>query len=399
MRGAWAAVGGRPLVGDPAMASLTVGHFIHSLELGGAQQVVRTLAGSERAGGIRHRVYAGGSGVFHDALVRAGTDVRVIPRLIPKFDPVWLWSLTRELRRDPVDIVHAHLFGDSLHGTIAAGWAGRPPIVLTIHNSIDDFTRLQRAGYAWMLPRAARVIACSESAGRTFRAFYGASAPAIEVIPNGIDPTVVAPASEETTARARAKLGIPRDALVVGAVGRLEPQKAFADLLTAFTRVAAELGGKARLVIVGSGSELDVLREQADALGIGAQLVLTGFRDDVRDLIPSFDVMAFSSLYEGLPVALLEAMACGVGVVATAVPGLVEVLSDRENALLVPARSPQALADALCYALRHPEVRHALARRAGELFRQRYTADRMVQHYEAVYSEVAARRAGGVNGR
>jgi glycosyltransferase involved in cell wall biosynthesis len=194
--------------------------------------------------------------------------------------------------------------------------------------------------------------------------------------------------------RARSALGIPADALVVGAVGRLVPQKGFPDLLAAFRRVADRFGDTAHLVIVGSGPDLDALREQARALGIGRRVLLTGFRNDVREIMPSFDVMAFSSLYEGLPVALLEAMACGVAVVATSVPGLVEVLADRQNALMVPARSPEALADALCYALRNPEARRALSASGRDLFRKRYTADRMVEHYAAVYRELMAR--GGV---
>ena len=151
-------------------------------------------------------------------------------------------------------------------------------------------------------------------------------------------------------------------------------------------------GDRARLVIVGSGPDLDALREQATALDIGHQVLLTGFRSDVREIMPAFDVVAFSSLYEGLPVALLEAMACGIAVVATSVPGLAEVLVDRQNALMVPARSPEALADALCYALRDPELRRALGSSGHLLFRERYTADRMVEHYEAVYGEVMARR-------
>ncbi len=372
------------------MRAFTVAHFIHSLDLGGAQQVVRTLAASARRDGPSHRVYAGGGGVFHDELVRAGTEVRIVPRYIAKFDPVWLARLAVELRRKPVDLVHTHLFGDSLHGTIAARFAGNPPVVMTIHNAIDDFTRIQRSGYAWMLPRAARIVACSESAGTTFQKFFGDRVPAIQVIPNGITPSSSAATGPDSIGRARAKLGLPADALVVGAVGRVVAQKGFSYLVSAFRIVADRIGPAARLVIIGTGSDIDALRAQVTSLNLDAQVSLAGFRGDVRDLMPAFDVVAFSSLYEGLPVALLEAMSAGVAVVATSVPGLAEVLLDRENALMVPPRSPEALAVALCYALRNPAVRSALAARGRELFARRYTADRMVERYEAVYAEVMA---------
>ncbi len=377
------------------MRGLKVAHFIHSLELGGAQQVVRTLAGSARPGGPKHRVYAGGGGVFHDELVRTGTDVRVIARRLPKFDPVWLLRLGAELRRDPVDLVHAHLFGDSLHGTIAARLANRPPVVITLHNSIDDFTRIQRAGYAWMLPRAARVVACSEAAGRTFRECFGDRVPVIDVIPNGIVPSPPTADLARATADARAVLGVPADAQLVGAIGRLVPQKGFSYLLSAFRIVADRVGDRARLVIVGSGPDLGALQAQVVALGLERRVLLAGFRSDVREIMPAFDVVAFSSLYEGLPVALLEAMAAGVAVVATSVPGLAEVLIDRQTALMAPARSPEALADALCYALREPEVRRGLGASGRELFGRCYTADRMVERYEAVYGEVMARSRSG----
>ena len=372
------------------MSSITVAHFIHSLDLGGAQQVVRTLATTTRHDGPRHRVYAGGGGVFHDELVRAGTKVNVVPRYIAKFDPFWLGRLAVELRRNPVDLVHTHLFGDSLHGTIAARLAGKPPVVITIHNAIDDFTPIQRAGYAWMLPRAARIVACSEAAGTTFRSFFGDRVPSIEVIPNGIAPAAPAASSREARRRARAALGLPDDALVVGAVGRLVAQKGFSYLVSAFRTVADRIGPSAQLVIVGAGDDFGALRAQIATLGLEGRVSLAGFRNDVRAIMPAFDVVAFSSLYEGLPVALLEAMSAGVAVVATSVPGLAEVLVDRETALMVPPRSPEALAEALCYALQRPDVRSALAAKASELFARRYTADRMVERYEAVYAEVMA---------
>jgi glycosyltransferase involved in cell wall biosynthesis len=377
------------------MRAITVAHFIHSLELGGAQQVVRTLAGSARPGGPKHRVYAGGGGVFHDELVRTGTDVRIIARRLPKFDPVWLLRLGAELRRDPVDLVHCHLFGDSLHGTIAARIAHRPPVVITLHNAIDDFTRIQRAGYAWMLPRAARVVACSEAAGRTFRECFGDRVPVIDVIPNGIVPSPPVIDAVRAAAAARVTLGVPADAKLVGAIGRLVPQKGFSYLLSAFRIVADRVGDRARLVIVGSGPDLGALQAQIASLGLEQRVLLSGFRNDVREIMPAFDVVAFSSLYEGLPVALLEAMAAGVAVVATSVPGLAEVLVDRQTALMAPARSPEALADALCYALREPEVRRGLGASGRELFGRCYTADRMVERYEAVYGEVMARSRCG----
>lgn len=363
-----------------------VAHAIHSLGLGGAQQVIKYLVANGDMSAFAHTVYAGGTGVFHAEVENAGASVRILRRHLPKLDPLWIGRLAAALRRDGVQLLHTHLFGDSLHGTIAARLAGRIPVIVTLHNSLADFSGLQRAGYKWMLPQAARVVACSESAGESFRALVATRR--IDVIQNGLDPTAVPEVTDQSVQRARDALGVPSGALVVGAMGRMVPQKGFSFLLEAFRALTDKARADVRLVLLGAGPDDAVLRRQANDAGIADRVSFLGFRSDARELMLGFDVLVFSSLYEGLPITLLEGMASRRCVVATRAPGLAEVLTDGEDALLASPRDAESLAEALMRAVDDAQLRRRLGDAAYGTFLARYTVERMVSRYEALYREI-----------
>lgn len=363
-----------------------IAHVIHGLGLGGAQQVVKYLVSHGDRGAFTHRVYAASSGVFHAEIEAAGAEVSIVRRHVPKFDPIWIGKLVTLLRRDEIQLLHAHLFGDSLHGTIAARLAGDIPVIITIHNSLMDFSGIQRAGYKWMLPRAAKVVACSESAGESFRALVDRDT--ITAIPNGLDPDAVPQVTDAAVRIARETVGIPADAVLVGAVGRLVPQKGFSFLLSAFRSVVAKTGADVRLVLLGTGPDEAALRQQVNDEGIADRVSFLGFRADARELMVGFDVLVFSSLYEGLPITLLEGMASRRCIVATKAPGLVDVLTDGENALLAPPRDAESLAAAISVAIGQPELRRRLGDSAYRTFLACYTVERMVSGYERLYREI-----------
>lgn len=367
-----------------------IAHAIHSLGLGGAQQVVKYLVANGDKAAFAHRVYAGGTGVFHAEVENAGASVRILRRHLPKLDPLWIGRLAAALRRDGVQLLHTHLFGDSLHGTIAARLAGSIPVIVTLHNSLADFSGLQRAGYKWMLPRAARVVACSESAGESFRGLVDTRT--IDVIPNGLDPAAVPDVTEGAVQAARDVLGVPAGALVVGAMGRMVPQKGFSFLLDAFRALTDKAGADVRLVLLGAGPDDAALRRQAVDAGIADRVSFLGFRSDARELMIGFDVLVFSSIYEGLPITLLEGMATRRCVVATRAPGLAEVLTDGHDALLASPRDAESLAGALKRAVDDAQLRRRLGDAAYRTFLARYTVERMVSRYEALYHDILRER-------
>jgi glycosyltransferase involved in cell wall biosynthesis len=361
-----------------------IAHCIHGLDLGGAQQVVRhVVQGSARAG-FAHLVYSPVGGVFAGEVAAAGAAVHVLPRRLPKLDPGWVLTLARRMREDGVELVHTHLFGDSLHGYLAARRAGGLPVVMTLHNVAGFHSRLQRLGYRWLLPRVARAVACTEAVRRSFVAELGGRPAALETIANGI---AAAPAGGGEREAAAGPGGEP----LIAGIGRLVEQKGFVHLIDALARLRRD-GLAARLLLLGEGPLRADLEARAAAAGVADRVSLPGFRADVQGLLATVDVVAFSSLDEGLPMALLEAMAAARCVVATDVGGVGDAVRHEREGLLVPPRDPASLAAALARVLRDGELRRRLGAAAERRFRERFTAERMAEAYARLYREVLAGR-------
>lgn len=362
---------------------MLIGHCIHGLGLGGAQQVIKHIIARRDDEAFRHIVYSCESGVFHQPIEAVGGAVRIVPRRIPKFDPLWVAGLARAFGRDGVELLHVHLFGDSLHGYLAARRQGIP-VVMTLHCTADSRTGLQRRGYRWLLARCAASIACAEFVRRTFLPL--AAGRTVETIPNGIE----LPVEDVPLDRAArlARLGIPPTARVVAGIGRLVPFKGFEHLVEAFSQLPRSEQAPRRLLLLGDGPMRQALAAQAQRLGIADELILAGFRDDIPTLLPALDVVAFSSLYEGLPMALLEAMASARAIVATTVGGIPDVIRHRQEGLLVPAQDSAALAAALTEVFADQDLAGRLGAAAAARFEAGFTAATMVRRYEALYRRV-----------
>ena len=189
-------------------------------------------------------------------------------------------------------------------------------------------------------------------------------------------------ASPASRARARALLGLPADATVVGTVGRMDFQKAPEVMLEALARMATP----AVLVWVGGGPLLEDTARRAQASGLERRVLLLGHRTDVAELLPAFDVFAMSSRYEGLPCAIVEAQACGIPVVATSVNAVSDVVVPGVTGLLVAPQDPDQLARALDHALTHPRQAAAWAERATAQLGTRYDASTLGATLQEVYT-------------
>ncbi len=363
---------------------LNLAHCIHGLGLGGAQKVIASIVRGRTEDTSRYFVYSCNDGVHRQEIEQAGATVRIIPRRVPKFDPLWIAGLARAMRRDRIDLVHTHLFGDSLHGYLGARLAGGLPVVMTLHTRPEGLTSVQRRGYRWLLRRGAAAVACSTAVGRAF-SLGGFRASRFLTIPNGLEP----PASQLTTAQRhqlRAGLGATPEAVVIAAIGRMAPEKGHRDLLAAFARLRSELD--VRLLLVGDGPLRDQLEVDARRLKIDHRVVFTGVRSDVPRLLQTIDVVVFSSLWEGLPIVLLEAMAARRCIVTTAVPGILEAVRDGREALVAPIGDADGLAAALDRAIADTALRDRLAAAAGRRFDARFTGEAMVRAYETLYRDV-----------
>jgi glycosyltransferase involved in cell wall biosynthesis len=209
------------------------------------------------------------------------------------------------------------------------------------------------------------------------------------VIPNGIDAARVrAEAAAAPRAGVREELG---GGLIVGNVARLQPAKGHRHLLGAFARVLAARPD-ARLGIVGWGESEAELRGLARRLGIADRVRFLGKRQDVHRLLAGFDLFAFASIHEGQGIAVLEAMAAGVPVIASAADGVPEMVRHEDTGLLVPPRDEAAMADAILRLAADPPLRARLAAAASRMVDAEYSVDAAARRYDELYEELLARR-------
>lgn len=211
------------------------------------------------------------------------------------------------------------------------------------------------------------------------------------LIHNGID--LERTLSQRTGTNLRAELGLAPDALLFGLVGRLTEQKGIPDALQAFAQLRSQLP-HALLVIVGSGygAKPQVLQAQATALGLDQSVFWLGARADVINIIASFDVLVSSSLWEGLPTVILEAMALGTPVVATDIPGTRDLIIHEQTGLLVPPRQPSALAQAMVRLACDRDLAARLAAAARTRATQ-FTVESAARQYEQLYRLLMSRNS------
>ena len=310
------------------------------------------------------------------------------PEISPRDDPRGLQELIHLLREGDFDVVHTHSAKAGALGRFAAHRVGVPAIVHTFHGfPFHDFQ---------FGPVRSTYIALERSLGRItdqFLAVGGAVAaqaislriaPAerIRTIASAIELDIL-PASPGNRAAARHLMRLPEDVQVVGAVGRLAPQKAPQDLVAAI-----EAMGRSNVycVWVGDGPLRQEVTRLIERRKLTNRFLLLGERHDVAALLPGFDVFALASHYEGLPCSVVEAMTCGIPVVATAVNAVPEVVVPGRTGLLVPANAPMLLGRALAYLLDHPAEgsRMSLAARAqlGDRFDPKVLGRDLAETYE-----------------
>lgn len=225
------------------------------------------------------------------------------------------------------------------------------------------------------------IVVSNSEAGAAYAVELGADPERVRVVPNGrnVDQFRSADAAD-----VRAELAIDDDELVVGTVGRLIERKGHAELITAWADVRTRVPN-ARLLVVGDGVQREALQAHAEAVGCADSVEFLGRRDDVPELLAAMDVFAFPSHFEGLPGAVIEAMAAGCAIVATPVDGTTDLLDDYRTGLFVPVDSPEPLGWAISRLLESPQLRATLGDSARTEATAEYTVDTMVERFESVY--------------
>lgn len=294
------------------------------------------------------------------------------------------WLQTRR-----VTIFHGHAGSnrEGYDGIHAAHEAGVPVVVRTEHLPEELVDPAERLPYQGLQQIVDRIICVSAGVAATFRR-AGVTEQRLRVVQNGIYPPVAMP----DRTRVRAVLGVPSDSLIALTVARFYPQKGHRYLAEAIPAVIAQVP-QVHFVWVGEGAEEDALRQQLAALGVDRHVTFAGQRSDVPALLAASDVFVLPSLYEGLPLVALEAMALGRPIIGTRVCGTEEVVDDDVTGRLVEARDAAALVTALLEVLHQPDLRVRWGDAGRHRFAERFTAARMARQMADVYEEVLHEKA------
>jgi glycosyltransferase involved in cell wall biosynthesis len=304
-------------------------------------------------------------------------------------DPACARQITGILRSNGIHVAHSHEFGMGVYGAVAARRTGSRHII-TMHGGRYYAERgRRRAALRWAARRSAALVAVSEATARDLRSTLRLPDHEVKVVLNGI------PFRDGNRPTLRKELGLAANDLLIVAVGNLYPVKGHAVLLRALgelQRSGAATDAPWRLAIAGRGEEEERLRALAVEHGIADRVTLLGFRKDVPDILAAADVFVMPSLSEGLPLALVEAMAAGLPVVVSDVGGVPEVAVAGREAILVPPGDPARLAEGLATLLRDAGARSAMGQAARERAVRDFSVSTMCEAYERLYRGAAGSR-------
>jgi glycosyltransferase involved in cell wall biosynthesis len=321
-----------------------------------------------------------------DGAVRLGIRTCAVPRVDPRRRLAGTNRLRRALRAERPTVFHAHLSWPFAckHGVLAAWLARVPAIVGTAQLYMaPDNTRQPRL----VLRLFRRILAVSEEVKGRYAAELRIPARKLAVIRNAIRVPQARPEGDPVL-RAALVRGGPD--YVVLTPARLHPQKGHTYLLAAATQVP-----DATFVLAGDGPLREELEAEARTLGISDRCVFLGYRSDVPELLAAADLFVLPSLYEGLPISALEAMAAGRPVVATAIGGTDEAITSEQSGLLVPPRDPVALAAAIRRLRADPALARRLAAAGRERVEREFSSDVTARQVMRIYDEVLAQAGGG----
>jgi len=320
-----------------------------------------------------------------ETLESMGIDITYLHK--SKFDPATLTALLKVIDRQQTDILHLHGYGATTFGRLA-GWMRGIPTILHEHANLTGTpgspTWVTRVADRALAPATDLSIAVSKSTADFVVGERQMPAERVKVVYLGVPLEEFSRTrTQEEMADARRELGAAPDEMIVGTVTRLHDSKGNSYLVDA-ARQVLDQRPKTRFYLFGEGPLRPELEAQAKALGLGDRLVFGGFTRDVARTVSAFDIEVFPSLWEGTPLTVFEALAMGKPIVATDADGLIDVLTNEKDALIVPKRNAGALAGAIVRLIDDPVLRADLSVRA-RLTGQQYGIAAFVRKMERLY--------------
>ena len=368
-------------------------HFISGLWLGGAQtQLYYTLRDLNRDR-FQCRVLVRELGGEEAQMVRdLGVEVHELGEEFNFYNRRTLPRLIHFLRQNPVTILHNWIFQTNCLGAIAGSLSFVPAIVSGVHNVTEIMDMENAAAWEQLCIRFSsflndRITVPSERLARNFASWSMFSPKRIVVVHNGVDLSLFD--SSKNGSKIRRELGIPAEAALVGLIGRISPEKDIPCFLRAASVICRNIPD-VWFLIVGEGRQslFEDLQKMAGALGLQPRLVWTGKRNDIEEVLAALDLLLLTSVIEGFPVVLLEAMAMGKAAIATDVGGNADLIVDGVTGFLAPPRDPDAVAAKAILLLRNPEMSQAMGKEARMRVETRFHIRDTVKCLEKLYYDV-----------
>jgi len=381
---------------------IKVVHIINTLRIGGAENCVRLLVTRlDRQLFSSLVVAVQGSGPNEEELRQEGIPVIVMnrPRRSIVLGPLFFWDvlitgweLFQILKREKPLILQTHLPVSEYFGLLIGRWVGIPYLVYTFHSSNFLPKRNEKSFRYWarkkltqvLVKRAQKVIAVSQAIAETVRGMEPDSAIDVRIIPNGIETDRFENISH--LGRLKRELGMKPDDPLIASIGSLSPVKNQVMLLTAAVRMIRSYPNL-HIILVGDGPLKHLLLEVREKMGLTPYVHFLGLRKDIPEILSESDIFVSTSRWEGLPLSILEAMAAAKPIVATAVPGVLEVLEEKSG-VLIPLDDIDELTKALQTLLEDPQKREELGRMARDRVRAHYALENTVRKWEALYKEL-----------
>lgn len=378
---------------------LKVLHIVGDSKFGGGSLIVMQLAGLAKRQGWHVDVLTTDAS-FQRALTASGIGVVELDCIWREIRPLrdlrGLFTLAQFLGRAGYTVVHTHTSKAGFVGRVAAKLAGIPIVLHTVHGFAfhEESSPLTIRIYAAMERLAAHAADCVVTVSEYHRDWANrlgiGNADKVVAIPNGIPAARVR--SGRSRAVTRASLDIADGECVILSCGRLAPQKGLEYLLQAVPLFRSRLSRPLKVLLVGDGPARGGLETLAKNLGILQDVRFLGFRSDIGELLEAADLVVLPSLWEGLSIALLEAMAARKPIVATSIGSNLEVTQRGATAVLVPPRDARALAEAIVRLASTPKEADRLAEAAFDRYTANYTEERMLNGYLDRYQQLLRRR-------
>ncbi|MDA8235325.1 MAG: glycosyltransferase [Clostridia bacterium] len=335
---------------------------------------------------------------FAQAAEEAGIPVDVI-NMKNKFNLLAVARMIKIIKERRIDIVHTHGVRANLVGRLGAKLAGVKHIVTTVHSILEQDYPAPLARFANKVMEkltegyVERFVTVSDLLKKDLQT-KGINPDKVVTIYNGINPEDFQ--SDRVATDVRGRFRIPVEVPVVGIIARMHPVKGHGVFLQAAKEVLTQLP-QACFLIVGSGFHRPWVEAEAERLGLRKNVIFTGFMDDIPGVLAALDVLVISSLSEGFGLTAVEAMAMGVPVVATRVGGLPEIITHKENGLLVPAGDAGKMAKEILWLLENPVAGEAMAQKGRATVAEKFTVQGMAQQTQALYAGLMGQRRGALD--